>query len=210
MDWAVIGAMVGLAALIVRGVVAFGMAGKEFGKLRASGQGVRQLRAQALARRWTWEPARLAPSFPAGRLAELPRLRQRGAAHGRFRQREASAAVLSAVVDSGFESELGFDHGSTLLSLVVTMRAPELAGDLRLDPRRGGIGYELSGSLAPLVDGAVLAALDQVGRPAVDLAGGQAIFIYPSLRDAGELDRLLAAADDVLSGLCNLQREERP
>ncbi|MBB4742543.1 hypothetical protein BJY16_006002 [Actinoplanes octamycinicus] len=209
MDWAVIGAAVGLGAIIVRGVMAFGMAGKEIGKLRTSGQGVRQLREQAQARRWTWDPPGN-PTVPVGRMAALPGLRQRGAAHGRFRQRQASAAVLVALVDSGFKSRLGNDHGTNAFSLVVTIEAPELTGDLHVDPRPGGAGSELSGSLAPLVTGELLARLDQVRRPALDIVDGQASFVYLSLRDAAELDRLLAAGDDVVSGLCNLQREEHP
>ncbi|BCJ48138.1 hypothetical protein GCM10010168_24980 [Actinoplanes ianthinogenes] len=209
MEWAVIGAALGLGALVVRGVTAFGMAGKEVGKLRKSGQGVRRLREQAQARRWTWLPAALVPAVPVGRLATLPNLRQRGAAHGKFRQRQASAAVVSAVVDSGFESELEIDHGSTVLSLVITVEAPDLPGDLHLDPRRG-LGYDLSGSLAPHVTAAMLNALNAVGRPAADIADGRASFVYPNLAAAAELDKLLAVADDVVSGLCNLLREEHP
>ncbi|GIE44750.1 hypothetical protein [Actinoplanes lobatus] len=201
MDWAVIGAMVGLAALIVRGVLAFGMAGKEIGKLRVSGQSVRTLRAQALARRWTWDPAAHQPTVPVGRLAGLPDLRQRGAAHGKFRRRQASAAVVAAVVPSGLTSRLGIDHGTTVLAVVITMEAPELDGDLHLDPQRGG-GYDVSGSLAALLAGTdLLNRLGWVGYPAVDVADGQASFLYPSLSSAAELDRLLSVGDDVLSGL---------
>jgi hypothetical protein len=204
MEWTVIGAMIGLAALIVQGVVAFGKAGQEVGKLRVSGQSVKQLRAQAQARRWTWEPVGK-PTVPVGRLAALPDLVQRGATRGRFRQREASVGVLAAVVPSGFTSNLEIDHGSTVLSVVATMDAPELAGDLHLDPRRGATGYDISGSLAPLLIGPVadrvLGALAKVGNPAVDVADGQASFLYPSLSTAGDLDRLLAAADDVITAL---------
>ncbi|MFC4071718.1 hypothetical protein [Actinoplanes subglobosus] len=201
MDWTVIGAMVALAALIVRGVVAFGMAGKEAGKLRRSGQTVRRLREQALARRWTWEPAAFEPTVPVGRMGRLPEVRQRGAARGRFRQRDATVAVLAAVVPSGFESELGNDHGTTVLTMVVTMDAPELTGDLRLDPRRGEPGYEISGSLAGLIGGDGLAALARVQNPAADVIGGRAAFLFTSLRGMDELDRVLAATDDFLSGL---------
>ncbi|MEU8664343.1 hypothetical protein, partial [Actinoplanes philippinensis] len=168
MDWTVIGAMVALAALIVQGVVAFGKAGQEAGKLRQSGQSVRRLREQALARRWTWEPAARTPTVPIGRMERLPDVRQRGAAHGRFRQREATVAVLAAVVPSGFTSHLEIDHGSTVLTLVVTMEAPELTGDLRLDGRPGAAGYDVTGSLSALVTGEVLATLAGVQNPAVD------------------------------------------
>jgi hypothetical protein len=204
-DWTVIGAMVALAALIVQGVVAFGKAGQEAGKLRQSGQSVRRLREQALARRWVWEPAARQPTVPMGRMARLPDVQQRGAARGRFRRREASVAVLAAVVPSGFTTRLENDHGSTVLTLVVTMDAPELVGDLHLDARAGTPGYEITGSLADLFTGPagaeVLATLDRVQNPAVDVADGRASFLYTSLGGAAELDRLLAAADDFLSGL---------
>jgi hypothetical protein len=204
-DWTVIGAMVALAALIVQGVVAFGKAGQEAGKLRQSGQSVRRLREQALARRWTWEPAARPPTVPIGRMERLPDVQQRGAARGRFRQRDASVAVLAAVVPSGFTSNLEIDHGSTVLTLVVTMEAPELVGDLRLDARPGTSGYDISGSLAGLFTGTggadMLAALGRVQNPAVDVADGRASFLYTSLSGTAELDRLLAAADDFLSGL---------
>ncbi|MBO3737354.1 hypothetical protein [Actinoplanes flavus] len=201
MDWAVIGAMVGLAAVVIRGVLAFGMAGKEIGKLRVSGQSVRTLRAQAEARRWTWDAAAYEPTVPVGRLAGLAGLRQRGAAHGKFRRRQASAAVVAAIVDSGFTSHLGIDSGTTVLAVVITMEAPELDGDLHLDPQRGG-GYDVSGSLAGLLAGTdLLNRLGWVGYPAVDVADGQASFLYPSLSSAAELDRLLSVGDDLLSGL---------
>ncbi|BEL02934.1 hypothetical protein Q0Z83_011250 [Actinoplanes sichuanensis] len=201
MDWAVIGAMVGFAALIVQGIVAFGMAGKEATTLKRSGQSVRRLREQALARRWTWDGAASEPTVPVGRMGQLSDVRQRGAARGRFRKREASVAVLAAVVPSGFESRLEIDHGTTVLTMVVTMEAPELTGDLCLDPQRGEAGYDISGSLAAMIGGDPLAALARVQNPAVDVVDGRASFLFTSLRGMDELDRVLAAADDFLSGL---------
>ncbi|SFR26593.1 hypothetical protein SAMN04488564_11074 [Lentzea waywayandensis] len=198
----VIGALV-LITIIVASII---NVGQENAQARSLSVGAGALRRQAGSSRWR----RLADDedVPAGRMGEMDRTRHAAVA-GTHDGRAVWVAVFAssrvAGTYQGVPTRWAFVPG-----LVVAVDAPELPGDLQLNPIQGPRRYGILGSLAPLLSGdterKVLAQLRSYEPPAVDIADGVACFTFTDMDLAEQIDDVAAMACDVVGILADVRK----
>ncbi|MDX3664323.1 hypothetical protein PV646_44150 [Streptomyces sp. ID05-26A] len=196
-----------LISLVVLGVVvvlSIVSSGEESGRVRAATAAIRSLERRAGTSGWT--RASDQEEMPAGRMSGLPGLGRGGTVAGVREGRAVRVAVFSSTTSVGLTST-GYSHvESTVPALVVVVDAPELTGDLRMDPPRPGAGYEISGDLAPDTERGVVAQLRSYQPPAVDIADGVACFTFTDLDLVEQLDDLVAMTCDAVEILVRAKK----
>ncbi|MCR3748092.1 hypothetical protein [Lentzea californiensis] len=197
MDLPLVLTVIGLVMLVVVVVLSIVYSGDESGRLRSASVAARSL--ESLARKPGWTRVSDEEDMPAGRMSALPGLGRRGTVAGVHERRAVRVAVFSSTTTSGGLGTTGYSHTErTFPALVVVLDAPELTGDLRMNPPRPGAGYEISGDLAPDIERRVVAQLKSYQPPAVDVAGGVACFTFTDLGLAEQAEDLVAMACDVV------------
>ncbi|MET8757782.1 hypothetical protein [Lentzea sp. NPDC004782] len=210
MDFLLVVALIGVFLLITTAVYSIINAGQRSALLRSAAAATGALRRQAGKPGWRQVPDD--EDVAAGRMSATERTRRAAVAVTR-EGRTVRAAVFSSTVPSSRYQ--GVPVGAvTVLGLVVAVDVPELHGDLRMDPPEASRGYEMSGSLAPLVAGdaekKVLAQLKSYQPPAVDVAGGVACFTFTDMDLAEQVDELAALACDVVDILVDVRKSVPP
>jgi hypothetical protein len=212
MDLPLVLTLIGLVVLVVVVVLSITSTGRESGRIRSATAAIRLLERRAGAPGWTKVSDQ--DDMPAGRMSGLPGLGRGGTVAGVLDGRAVRVAVFSSTTSGGLGTT-GYSHATrTVPALVVALDAPELTGDLRMDPPRPGAAYEISGDLAPLVSGEierkVLAQLRSYSPPAVDIADGTACFTFTDVDLAEQIDDVAAMACDVVGILAGVRKSVPP
>ncbi|MGW6444892.1 hypothetical protein [Lentzea sp. NPDC055074] len=204
MDLSLVLTVIGLVVLVVVVVLSVVSSGEESGRLRSATAAIRSL--ERLAGTPGWAKVSDQEDVPAGRMSGLPGLGRGGTVAGVHEGRAVRVAVFSSTTSVGLTST-GYSHVErTVPALVVVLDAPELTGDLRMDPPRPGAGYEISGDLAPDTERGVVAQLRSYQQPAVDIADGVACFTFTDLDLVEQLDDLVAMTCDVVEILAKAKK----
>ncbi|MEU3645369.1 hypothetical protein AB0E59_18455 [Lentzea sp. NPDC034063] len=202
----VIGTLV-LIAIIVASIV---NVGQENAQARSLSAGAGALRRQAGGSRWR----RLADDedVPAGRMGEAD-LARHAAVAGTHDGRAVRVAVFASSRVAGTYQGVP-TRWAVVPGLVVAVDAPELPGDLQMNPLQSPRRYGVLGSLAPLVSGdterKVLAQLRSYEPPAVDIADGVACFTFTDMDLAEQIDDVAAMACDVVDLLVDVRKPAHP
>ncbi|GGN25111.1 hypothetical protein GCM10011609_79230 [Lentzea pudingi] len=201
-----------LISLVVLGVVvvlSIVSTGEEDGRIRSATTAIRSLERRAATPGWT--KASDQDDMPAGRMSGLPGPGRGGTVAGVHEGRAFRVAVFSSTTSVGLTST-GYSHVERTVPalVVVVVDAPELTGDLRMDPPRPGTAYEISGDLAPDAERRVVAQLKSYQPPAVDIAGGVACFTFTDLDLVEQIDDVAAMACDVVEILANAKKPAPP
>jgi len=208
MDLPLVLTVIGLVVLVVVVVLSISSTGRENGRISSATAAIRFLERRAGAPGWTKVSDQ--EDMPAGRMSGLPGLGRGGTVAGVHEGRAVRVAVFSSTTSGGLGTT-GYSHATrTVPALVVVLDAPELTGDLRMDPPRPGAAYEISGDLAALVSGdterKVLAQLRSYEPPAVDIADGVACFTFTDVDLAEQIDDVAAMACDVVGILADVRK----
>jgi hypothetical protein len=189
--------VVGLLLLVTIAVVSIVNVGQENAQARSLTVATGVLRRQAREPRWRQVPDD--EDVPAGRTGAAERTRHVALA-GTQDGRAVRVAVFAASRRAGTWQGVPV-RWAVVPSLVVVVDAPELPGDLQLNPVQGTRRYGVLGSLAPLVAGdtarKVFAQLESYQPQVVDVADGTACFTFTDMDLADQLDDLVAMACDV-------------
>jgi hypothetical protein len=202
--------VIGVLLLITIAVVSIVNVGQENAQARSLSVATAALRRQAREPLWRQVPDD--EDVPAGRMASSERTRHVALA-GTRDGRAVRVAVFSSSRPAGTWQGVPV-RWAVVPGLVVVVDAPELPGDLQLNPIQGARRYGVLGSLAPLVAGdtakKVFAQLESYRPPAVDVVDGTACFTFTDMDLAEQLDDLVAMACDVIDILVDVRKPVPP
>ncbi|KJK50467.1 hypothetical protein UK23_10800 [Lentzea aerocolonigenes] len=202
--------VIGVLLLITIAVVSIVNVGQENAQARSLSVATAVLRRQAREPRWRQVPDD--EDVPAGRTGASGRTRHVALA-GTRDGRAVRVAVFASSRPAGTWQGAPV-RWAVVPGLVVVVDAPELPGDLQLNPVQGAQRYGVLGSLAPLVAGdtakKVFAQLESYQPPAVDVVDGTACFTFTDMDLAEQLDDLVAMACDVIDILVDVRKSVPP
>ncbi|GAB2857220.1 hypothetical protein [Lentzea nigeriaca] len=202
--------VIGVLLLIIIAVVSIVNVGQENAQARSLSVATGALRRQAREPLWRQVPDD--EDVPAGRMGASERTRHVALA-GTRNGRAMRVAVFASSVRAGTWQGVPV-RWAVVPGLVVAVDAPELTGDLQLNPIQGARRYGVLGSLAPLVAGEtakkVFAQLESYQPPAVDVVDGTACFTFTDMDLAEQLDDVVAMACDVIDILVDVRKSVPP
>ncbi|WP_439663416.1 hypothetical protein ACSHWB_19430 [Lentzea sp. HUAS TT2] len=202
--------VIGLFVLIAVIVASVVNVAQENAQARSLSVGAGTLRRLAGSTRW--RKVADDEDVPAGRIGDVG-LTRHAAVAGTHDGRAVRVAVFASSRVAGTYQGVP-TRWAVVPGLVVAVDAPDLPGDLQMNPIQGAQRYGTLGSLAPLVSGdterKVLAQLRSYSPPAVDIADGTACFTFTDMDLAEQIDDVAAMACDVVGILAGVRKSVPP